>query len=134
MRMNQRTSQARNAVPAVPLAVRLVEAWEAERAQRGRAKRGIRVELKICVSDWGFSPAKSENALRLVERWCLADLRPRRLQPDGSTIEMTLTATDGESLDTVARRLLTRIRAVGHDQECDVDAVIRHRSSGTHWS
>ena len=133
MRQNQRSSQAAGPLRAAPLALRLVEAWEAERAQRGRAKRGMRVELKICVSDRGDSPARSQAALRLIERWCLKDYRPRRLQADGSLIELTRPPTDG-SIDQAAQALLERIRSVGNDRDCEVDAVIRHRDTSRVWS
>ncbi|WP_421794082.1 hypothetical protein [Hydrocarboniphaga effusa] len=133
MRQNQRSSQAIGPLRAAPLALRLVEAWEAERAQRGRAKRGMRVELKICVSDRGDSPARSQAALRLIERWCLKDYRPRRLQADGSLIELALPPTGG-SIDQAAQALLERIRSVGNDRDCEVDAVIRHRDTSRVWS
>ena len=133
MRQNQRSSQAVAPLRAAPLALRLVEAWEAERAQRGRATRGLRVELKICVADRGDSPTRSQSTLRLIERWCLTDCRPRRLQADGSIIEVTLNSTDG-SIDRAAQGLLERIRSVGNDRDCEVDAVIRHRATSRVWS
>lgn len=132
MRQNQRSSQAVAPLRTAPLALRLVEAWEAERAQRSRA-RGLRVELKICVADRGDSPARSQATLRLIERWCLADCRPRRLQADGSIIEVTLNPTEG-SIDQAAKGLLERIRSVGNDRDCEVDVVIRHRATSRVWS
>lgn len=134
MRQNQRSPQAHEPARAAPLALRLVEAWEAERAQRGRAQRGLRVELKLLVSDRGDSLARGEATRRLIERWCLSECRPRHLNTEGSLIELTLVATGGLGLDEAAQQLLGRMRTVAHDRDCDLDAVIRHRSTCRSWS
>lgn len=132
-----RRTHAQHAVgPArtIPLPILLAEAWAAERARKNRTRHGVRVELKLCVTDRDFSPASAEATLLHIVRWCLKDCRAQRLTTDGSLFAITLKPESGESLDEAATQLLQRMRGLAASRECDVEAVIRQRATGKRWT
>jgi hypothetical protein len=123
-------SETCSLAPMLPHPSAIVQAWALERARKMRAERAMRVELKLTLTARDFSKSRSAAVLLQIERWCLKPCRARRLYKGDSRYTLTLDTKAGQSIDVSARTLLGRLRTIAEERDCDLDAVIRHRSTG----
>lgn len=130
MRTNNRLATQASALPVSRL-MSIVEDWEAKRKHRATATP---LELKIDLVAHNCSEERAKSAHRLIERWCLNPLKARRLEVDRSRYRLSVVESDAEPLDQLVRRLLDGMHRVASERECEIDVLVRHRSTGRVWS
>mgnify|MGYP000333148530 CR=1 FL=1 len=119
---------------ALPVAkmMSIVEAWDAKRRQRTAATTAL--ELKINLSARNGSEERARSAHRLIERWCLNPFKARRLEADRSRYKLSVVESDAAPLDLLVQRLIEGMHRVATERSCDMEVLVRHRSTGRIWS
>lgn len=91
------------------------------------------LEVLLVLEPYSKLSERTKRARKLIEQHCLSPWSMIKVDSEGRKYEITVTHTDGDSLEEMLDELLHQMHQIASENQCMLEASICDPRTDKHW-